>query len=150
LVGAEGVDGVGAVYLFTFANGEWSQSGAALSSSDGTDGDSFGSAVALSDDTLTAVVSAPAKDTARGAVYVFTRASVGAAFSQVAKLTASDAGDFDAFGAALALRGRTLLVGATFKRETSARTGVVYEFEGSGAQWVEKEAVLVPEGAFHY
>src|SRR5205807_2997093 len=101
----------GAAYLFTKSNGSWSE-GQKLTGSDGLPGDEFGYRVALADNTLlvgafTATVGGVAS---QGAAYVF-NASNGT-WSESQKLTASDGGLFDNFGASVALDGSTLVVGA--------------------------------------
>lgn len=152
LVGAEkAASNVGTVYLFTYSDAAtWVQSSTALAPQDGQSGDLFGSAVALAADTLTAAVAAPGKAGRTGVVYVFTRTATGSAvFTQVAKLAAAAGEVQDSFGAAIALQGTTLLVGAPFKSKNGVRSGVVYEFEGAGSKWAQKEELLQLEGACH-
>ena len=122
----------GAVYVFTRSAGTWSQQAYLKASNTGA-GDSFGSALALSGDTL--AVGAGLEDSKAtgvngdqsdnsafnaGAVYVFTRS--GSTWSQQAYLKASNTSAEDRFGAALALSGDTLAVGAHW--EDSKATGV--------------------------
>ncbi|ULA65552.1 MAG: Integrin [Nitrospira sp.] len=138
---ATGVNGIqtdsnagdsGAVYVFTRTNGSWTQQAYLKASNTGA-GDRFGSALALSDDTL--AVGASREDSAAtgvngdqadnsaadsGAVYVFTRANH--VWTQQVYLKASNTGAGDRFGSALALSGDTLAVGAS--QEDSAATGV--------------------------
>ena len=75
-------------------------------------GDHFGTSVALSG--ATALVGAPYDDTSAGAdvgsAYVFVRS--GTSWGPPAKLTASDAKDFDLYGYRVALNGDTALIGA--------------------------------------
>src|SRR6266487_4852373 len=79
---------------------------------DGAIGDLFGGlGVSMSGDT--AVIGAPGKDSGTGAAYVFVRS--GTTWSQQAKLTASDAAPYDAFGIYVALDGDTALIGAVYK-----------------------------------
>ncbi len=122
----------GAVYVFTRSAGMWSQQ-AYLKASNTEAGDNFGAAVAISGDTL--VVGAPVEDSAvtgvggaqadngaidSGAVYVFTRSA--GVWSQQAYVKASNTEAGDNFGAAVAISGETLAVGAY--AEDSAATGV--------------------------
>src|SRR5689334_9231823 len=99
LIGADGDNSFqGAAYLFTNSNGSWSQ-GQKLTASDGLAGDEFGYRVALADDILlvgafTATVGGVAS---QGAAYVFTQSN--GTWSESQKLTASDGGLFDNFGA---------------------------------------------------
>lgn len=153
----------GAVYVFTRTGATWTQQ-AYLKASNAGAGDSFGTAVALSGDTL--VVGAPFEDSAAtgvngnsadesaadsGAAYVFVR--TGTSWSQQAYVKASNTGAGDAFGSAAAVSGDTLAVGAP--REASVATGVggnaadnsaaaagaVYVFARSGAGWTEQAYV---------
>lgn len=150
----------GAVYVFTRTGATWSQQ-AYLKASNTGSGDNFGRAIALSGDTL--VVGAPQEASAAigiggnqadntavgaGAVYVFVRS--GTTWSQQAYLKASNTSAFDAFGAAVALSGDTLAVGAT--GEASAATGIngnqadnsaptagaVYVFTRTGSTWAQQ------------
>jgi len=92
---------------------------AALVAIDAQAGDEFGTAVALSADTL--AVGAPGDDTAcatdpdcdSGSVYIFERDLGGpGVWGQAAKITADDAEAGDEFGTTLALVGDTLVVGS--------------------------------------
>ncbi len=116
--------------------------------------DRFGSAVSLSADGNTLVVSAPEEDSAAtgingdqndgsimrsGAVYVFAR--VGDLWQQQAYLKASNTGESDLFGISVSLNadGNTLAVGAIF--ESSAASGINGDQNdnsagGSGAVYV--------------
>ena len=127
-------------------------------------GDSFGTAVALSGETLAVAAETEASGArgvggdqndnsaeAAGAVYVFVRS--GATWTQQAYLKASNTGRGDAFGRSLALSGNTLAVGAFF--ESSAASGVngdeddnsaseagaVYVFTRSGTSWTQQAYV---------
>jgi hypothetical protein len=97
----------GSAYVFARSGTGWSQQ-AKLTASDAAVFDLFGRAVAVSGDT--AVVGAQFGDTVAGSAYVFARS--GTNWSQQAKLTASDAAAFDFFGAAVAISGDTVVVGA--------------------------------------
>jgi len=142
----------GAVYVFTHANGTWTQQ-AYIKASNTRAGDSFGISVALSADGSTLAVGAyfeSAVATTSGAVYVFTRS--GATWSQQAYLKASTIDPDDRFGDRVALSGdgSTLVIGAYF--EDSAATGVggnetddsamesgaAYVFTRSGTTWSQQ------------
>lgn len=135
LIGAHGGNaGRGAAYLFTRTGATWSQQ-AKLAASDGAASDQFGCSVALNGDT--ALVGALGNDGAyynQGAAYIFTRTN--AAWSQQAKLTASDAMDVSLFGRSTALDGNTALVGA-FGDNSSM--GAAYLFTRNGATWSQAQ-----------
>src|SRR6478735_4147698 len=140
----------GAVYVFTRANGVWTQQ-AYLKASNTEAGDQFGVIMALSGDTL--AVGAQFEDSSAtgvnahnesdnsakdsGAVYVFTRTA--GVWTQQAYLKASNTGEGDQFGVNVALVGDTLAVGAY--AEASEATGVNHDGSnnnapGSGAVYV--------------
>ena len=101
----------GSVYVFTKpASGDWADATemATLSVSEGAREDNFGRSVAVDGDTI--VVGTPNRDNKAGAAYVFTRQS--GAWSQVAKLTASDGVREDYFGASVAVDEDTVVVRA--------------------------------------
>jgi uncharacterized protein (TIGR03437 family) len=138
---ATGVDGnqsdnsandSGAAYVFVRQGLTWSQQ-AWLKASNTAVEDRFGSAVAIYGDTI--VVGALEEDSAAtgvngdqsdnrkldaGAAYVFARS--GTTWAQQAYLKASNTGTGDNFGAAVAIYGDTVVVGAL--NESSAATGV--------------------------
>ena len=103
----------------------------------------FGSAVASHRDTL--VVGAQHDLGIPGRVYVFVWN--GAAWTQQAKLQASDLRGFDKFGAAVALEGDCLVVGAPSAGPQGR--GHAYVFRRTGTAWAE-EAVLIPSVAGQY
>ena len=98
----------GAAYVFARSGGVWSQR-AKLTASDGALRDDFGWSVDVAGSTV--VVGAPFKDPQNaGAAYVFVNS--GGVWSQVAKLTASDAAAYDQFGNSVALDRSTAVFGA--------------------------------------
>jgi len=159
--------GSGAVYVFTRAAGVWSQQAYVKASNTGNN-DSFGTAVALSADGATLAVGASQENSnatgidgdqsndtlsRAGAVYVFTRAA--GVWSQQAYVKASNTGDDDFFGTAVALSadGATLAVGAIWERSSAvgiggdqtdnaaARAGAVYVFTRAGTRWSQEAYV---------
>ncbi|HKX46958.1 MAG TPA: FG-GAP repeat protein, partial [Planctomycetota bacterium] len=129
-----GVD-AGSAYVFAREGTTWSLQ-AKLTASDALAQDLFGSAVAVSGDTV--LVGSPRDDHAggfdAGALYVFER--VGAAWSQNAKLVAVDAQPGDQLGGAIATSGATLAVGARFDDHSGAvDAGSVYVFVHDGSAW---------------
>ena len=135
----------GAAYLFVRTGTTWTQQ-AKLVAKDAQDYDHFGSAVALSADGNTALISSTwAGDATRatirnGAVYVFKRSLAG--WNQEAKLVAKDRATDDFFGISVSLSetGDTALIGAYQTDDTAASTtnnGSAYLFERSISGWVE-------------
>ncbi len=89
---------------------QWIEQGK-LTASDGAERDVFGSAVAVSGDTI--VVGAVGDDAEQGSAYVFVKPAIGwANMTEAAKLTASDGAALDWFGYSVAVDGDTIVVGA--------------------------------------
>src|SRR6266508_1118040 len=129
VVGAsDAASDAGSAYVFVRSGTSWSQQ-AMLTASDAAASDPFGlSVVAVS---LTTEVGAISDDTDAGpdagSAYVFVRS--GTDCSQPAKLTASDAAAFDFFGAAVAISGDTVVVGALADdTDAGSNAGSAYVF----------------------
>jgi trimeric autotransporter adhesin len=152
---ATGVDGdetnndamnSGAVYIFRLDGDTWVQE-AYLKASNSDTNDRFGNALALDGDTL--VVGAAddeGANTETGSAYVFVRSAGG--WTEEARLNATAFGNRDDFGAAVAIDGDTIVVGAP--SEDGSATGVngtvenngnnagaAYVFTRSGETWSE-------------
>ena len=155
--------GAGAVYLFRFSGGAWSQQAYIKASNTQAD-DRFGQAMSLSRDGNTLVVSALNEDGAStgvnglqsggavraGAAYLF-RFS-GGAWSQQAYIKASNTGDGDRFGrdVSLSADGNTLAVGGNLEdssassvggdenNDSSSNSGAVYVFEFRNGIWSQQ------------
>ena len=134
----------GAVYVFVRSETTWTQQAFLQASNFGAD-DEFGWSVAIDDDTL--VVGAIGESSngvesdnsagRSGAVYVFVRS--GSEWTQKAYLKASHIGRIDTFGAAVAIVGDTLVVGAPGQASGAVGVGGGAEGEshrGSGAAYV--------------
>lgn len=133
-----------------------------LKASNTDSGDTFGSAIAISGDTV--AIGAPTEASnatgvngnqadnsmfGAGAVYVFVRS--GTTWSQQAYLKASNTGAKDLFGSALAISGNTIVVGAPSEdsngigvggsQSNNSRTnsGAAYVFVRSGTIWSQQE-----------
>lgn len=121
----------GAAYVFVRSGTTWSQQ-AKLTATDGAAIDQFGFSVALSGDT--ALIGANLADGAnqnQGAAYVIVRS--GTAWSQQTKLTVTNGGFGDQFGASVALSGETALVGApNGDVATNGNEGTAYVFIREG------------------
>ncbi len=150
VVGAEFDDefgtGSGVAYVFELdGGGEWLET-AKLVASDGGVWDSFGHSVAIHGSTI--VVGArdhdtPAGENAGGA-WVFERTEEGK-WVEASKLTASDAGEADRFGEAVAVDRDLIVVGAHGVDET---TGAVYVFgRDETGPWIEISRLRASDGA---
>lgn len=128
----------GAAYVFVRRAGQWAQE-AYLKPTNTKARDYFGSAVAISGDTL--AIGAGRQDTrslrqegaTAGSVYVFTRSN--GVWSQQAELRPTNVNSPDAFGSALALQKDTLVVGAGLDGGVLVATGAAYVFTRSGSNW---------------
>lgn len=124
-----------------------------LYGSDSTDGDYFGTSVAIDEDKEIIVVGAPyhdAQGTYSGAAYVYTWDG---AEWQETKLLASDGEAGDQFGISVGIRGDRIAVGAYGEDHASAytsgtSTGAVYIFSLDGSQWSQQEKVVGDSESF--
>ncbi|MCP4961671.1 MAG: hypothetical protein GY925_20690 [Actinomycetia bacterium] len=110
---------------------------AVLTASDGALGDSFGDAVAI--DGTVAIVGAPLDDDDgdfSGSAYAFSL--IGTAWTEAAKLTASDAATDDQFGSAVSISGSSVLVGAKGDDDGGSKSGSAYLFIESTGTWTEE------------
>ena len=126
-----------------------------LIASDGALNDRFGVSVAVDDDTAVVGAFQPTytdPDTSEvvsrpGAAYVYTKDSNGA-WSQQAKLTASDGADGDEFGISVAVDGDTVVVGA---RGNVSKTGAIYVFtkpsDGDWTSTITETKLTATDGA---
>lgn len=115
--------------------------------SDGTNGAQFGTAVAISADTI--VVGAPYDggiEQPLGAAYVFARD--GAAWVEQAKLTA-DGEPWEAFGVAVAISGDTAAVGRLADTSTGMDSGATHVFVRDANVWREQDKLLSDGASFN-
>src|SRR6476646_2014239 len=93
---------------------------AKLVASDGSAGDSFGNAVAISNNTAVVGANRQTSQNNRGAAYIYVRGGGSTTWSQQEKLVPSDVVDGDVFGTSVAIDGdifgdTTIVVGAPIK-----------------------------------
>jgi hypothetical protein len=150
----------GAVYVFQRSSGVWIQQ-AYLKASNTESNDQFGFSVGVSGDLV--IVGAPNEASSfpgingnqfnnnapsAGAAYIFSRS--GGIWTQQAYMKASNPGDFDQFGWAVAISGETAVVGA-YNEDSIAigvngnsadnsltDSGAAYVFVRSGGQWQQQ------------
>ena len=126
-------------------NGEWSQSDK-LTASDAGNGDLFGWGLDL--DGNTAVIGSRREDEAAtnaGSAYIMVNS--GGAWSEEAKLLASDAGGNDQLGYSAAIDGDTVILGAPFDDDNGSDSGSAYIFTRSGTTWTQEAKLTASEGA---
>lgn len=153
VIGAPGKNSnAGAVYVFVRSGTTWTQQ-ANLTASNAAAGDGFGKAVAISGDTL--VVGAPSQ-AGSGAIYIFVRSA--GVWTQQPFLKASNADSGDNFGAAVAIDGGTLVVGAPAEDSNSTvinsgmtnnaadAAGAAYVFTRSATTQVWSEQTYLKAG----
>ena len=137
VVGAEYDDSAethrGSAYVFTRSGTTWTEQ-AKLLASDGAGFDRFGSAVAISSDTI--VVGAQSD----GSAYVFVGA--GSNWTQEAKLVPSDGAGPDIFGDSIDVDGDTVVIGAPIHTHGVTQSGSAYVFVRSGTTWTEQAELL--------
>ena len=120
-----------------------------LTADDAAEGDYFGFSVSVSGDH--ALVGAWGDDDAgplSGSAYVFER-DAGGSWSQVAKLTASDAAESDFFGRSVSVSGDRTLVGAYFRDDDAGlESGSAYVFERDvGGSWSQVAKLTADDAA---
>jgi uncharacterized repeat protein (TIGR02543 family) len=131
-----GAQGKGAAYVFLRSGSAWTQQ-AKLTVNDGADGILFGVGVTISGDTI--VVGAYG-NSGKGTAYVFVRS--GSAWTQQAKLTASDGATGDYFYR-VSISGDTVVVGA----QNNSGKGAAYVFVRSGSAWTQQAKLTASDGA---
>jgi hypothetical protein len=141
------VNHAGAAYVFTRTGTAWTQQ-AKLSASDASANDAFGWSVALSGETAVIGAMSDYDPGAGGSAYVFVRN--GAAWSQQAKLTASDASSADQFGWSVSIAGDTVVVGAEGEDQGGGTgAGAAYVFVRNGVAWSQEAKLLASDSAQH-
>jgi hypothetical protein len=140
LVGAYAHDsGRGAAYVFVRNGSAWSEE-QKLFAGDGAEGDSFGWSVSLSKDH--ALVGAFAKESSRGAAYVF--GSSDGTWLEQQRLVANDGLEGDMLGYSVSLSGSAALVGSLGHAESR---GAASLFTREGGVWAETAELTAGDGA---
>jgi hypothetical protein len=143
--------GEGAAYVFDSSGGEWTQR-QEIFASDGSPGDSHQFGEALAFDGRAILIGAPGPDYVStniypvGAAYVF-RNTTGA-WTEVQRLTASDAAPGDQFGFAIELSDKRALIGAPAANiGANLHQGAGYAFGRSEAMWTQTQKLTASDGA---
>ena len=143
-VGVDGTtidSGQGAAYIFTGSGSSWTQA-AKLTASDGAAGDSFGTSVAISGNTVAvgAYYAAVLGNTNQGAAYVFVEPGSGwTNMTETAKLTAADGEVNDFLGLSVAISGNTVVLGAYNGTAAGGNLGqgAAYVFTEPSSGWAD-------------
>ena len=134
-------------------NQQWGDHvGVLIEPSDASPYDYFGDAVAASGEVL-AVGAWKDDDNSMknsGSVYLFRISPHNAAWQQLAKLTASDAGQDDHFGRSVAIDGGVVAVGAYYDDDAGSASGSVYLFKYDGSRAWPQVAKLTAGDAAAY
>lgn len=141
-----GKTGAGAAYVFLRSGTTWAEQ-AKLVASDAAAEDAFGYSVAVSGNTAVvgSVAATVAGKSAAGAAYVFVRS--GTAWTQQAKLVATDSAADDSFAESVAIDGDTVLVGAPYADVMGdSDRGAVYAFSRSGTTWTQQAKLAPADG----
>ncbi len=119
-----------------------------LVGADAATGDYEGASVSFDGDTavVAAPYAAPMGRTDGGAVYIFVRS--GSNWTQQAKIVPMDGRSGDGFGARVALRGDSLIVGAPgVDQPGRSDVGAAYVFQRSGSTWSQQAKLTAFDGA---
>ena len=120
---------------------EWQQQ-AKLTASDPCDGDFFGCSVSVSGDY--AIVGAFYDNGYTGSAYIFKCDEPN--WTEVAKLTASDANAGDEFGFSVSISGDYAIVGAAGDDDNGSRSGSAYVFYFDGMDWIQQDKLTASDG----
>ncbi|MCP4131133.1 MAG: hypothetical protein GY754_09150 [bacterium] len=150
VVGAYGDDdnGIdsGSIYVYKLNGSLWDET--KITASDGTEGDRFGVAVAVSADG-NMIVAGASMDDGKGAGSVYLYKWNGSLWSET-KITASDGSIGDRFGVVVAVSadGNTVAAGAPFDDEPDYGADSVYFYRWNGSTW--QETIVKPIGSSRY
>jgi hypothetical protein len=131
----------GAVYVFEYQGGQWTQS-AKLTASDAYSTDYFGSAIALQDDL--AVIGAWGESDTAGAAYVLERQN--GVWHEQQKLVADARNTNDIFGSAVTVSNGRIGIGAQGDDDRAGNAGAAFVFERAGSEWVQTAKLTASDG----
>jgi uncharacterized protein involved in tellurium resistance len=135
----------GSAYIFTRNGTIWTQQ-AKLLPSDGAAEDNFGYSVSLYGDTaFIGAVGDDDKGFGSGSIYVYIRN--GSAWTQQAKLFASDETAYEDFGCSISLDGSTAIIGALGDDVNDVNSGSAYVFIRTGTNWTQQAKLIASDGA---
>jgi antibiotic biosynthesis monooxygenase (ABM) superfamily enzyme len=145
--GFEDNSGTGAAWVYTRANGAWTQQGSKLVGSGAVGAAVQGVSVALSADGNTAIVGGPHDNGEAGAAWIYTR-SGGVWTQQGGKLVGSDAVGvpvvLQGYSVALSGDGNTAIVGGQYDNE---QTGAAWVYARANGVWTQQGGKLLANDA---
>lgn len=139
------IENQGAVYVFERGAQGWTEV-RKLTASDPVPNGNFGVSLALEGETLFVGGNGASEDELlfAGAVYIFERD--GGAWSQIGRLTASDAAQGDLFGTQVAVSGSTLVATAMHADHGGLQNpGAAYVFERIDGEWMETVKLIASD-----
>ncbi len=155
--GGASKNNAGSAYIFTRTGSTWSQQ-AKIVASDRFERDDFGRSVSIDGDTAIVGarfedddVSGGASKNNAGSAYIFTR--TGNAWSQQAKIIASDRAVSDSFGYSVFIDGNTAIVGAYLEDHDvsggafQTNAGSAYIFTRTGSTWSQQAKIVASDRA---
>lgn len=140
----------GTAHVYTRSGSTWTYR-TQLEASDAAQSDRFGAGVQINGNTiLVGAYGEGGSGNSRGAVYAFISNNNWSSWTQQAKLTASDAQDYDYFGYGLDLDGDTAVIGAFGEDNIGSNSGSAYVFTRSGTTWSQQQKLTASDTAFGY
>ncbi len=141
---------LGRAYIFVRnADGSWPANGTQIQSSEVALGDGFGTAVAISGNTI--IVGAWNSEAGAGKAYSFTRnADSTWPTTESQKLAPSDATTDDSFGMNVAISGNTLVIGApgkTYNQHVGQGVAYLFSRNGTASAWSQQDTLVESDGA---
>lgn len=134
----------GSAYVFEKIDGVWEEV-IKLVPSDGAVDDSFSKSVSVSGDVIVIGASGDAgNEVNSGSAYVFEK--IGGKWTQIARLTASNGAEFDAFGRSAGVSGEIVVIGATGSDANGPDVGLAYLFEKIDGKWTETAILAASDG----
>ncbi len=135
----------GSAYVFQRNGSNWTEAQKLLASDGGTD-DRFGYAVGIAGDL--AIIGAAGDDdkgTNSGSAYIFRK--VGSSWVEEQKLLASDGTTLDYFGAAVAISGQSVIIGAYNDGNMGSMPGhgAAYIYRFNGTSWIEERKLTASD-----
>ncbi|QDV17338.1 Calx-beta domain protein [Gimesia panareensis] len=147
LFGDGSAENMGAVYVYTRSNGEWSFQ-QKLTVPDTIANGYFGDTLAIEGDTL--VVGAQGTDNYSGSAYIFQREN--GVWTKTASLTADSPEENARFAEEIEIDHSTIVIGAVSESGTYSQSGAVYIYTEQAGTWTRLQKLTDPDpsisGAF--